>query len=99
MIERVRERVGYPWRVPELASLAGLSPKQLERLTSRTLGLSPQRLVQRLRIEQAVRLITETRASLGAISAECGFYDQSSFTKQFRSVLGLTPGAYRRAPS
>ena len=25
----------------------------------------------------------------------CGFYDQSSFTRQFRSVLGLTPGAYR----
>jgi PAS domain S-box-containing protein len=99
MISRVREQVGHPWRVPELATIAGLSPKQLERLASRTLGLSPQRLVQRLRLEHAVRLITETVDSLGAISAECGFYDQSSFTKQFRSVLGLTPGAYRRAPT
>ena len=43
----------------------------------------------------AVLLITTTDATLGEISAACGFYDQSSFTRQFRSVLGLTPGAYR----
>ncbi len=95
-IARVRDDVGHPWRVPELAAVAGVSSKQLERLTRRTLGISPQRLVQRLRLEHAVELITTTDATLGEVGAECGFYDQSSFTKQFRSVLGLTPGAYRR---
>ena len=79
-----------------MADLAGLSPKQLERVCRRTLGTSPQRLVQRLRIEHAVQLISTTRRTLGDVSAECGFYDQSSFTKQFRAVLGLTPGAYRK---
>jgi PAS domain S-box-containing protein len=96
VIESVRADVGHPWRVPEMAGVAGLSAKQLERLARRTLGLSPQRLVQRLRLEHAVHLIMTTQATLGAIAAECGFYDQSSFTKQFRSVLGVTPGAYRR---
>ena len=33
--------------------------------------------------------------TMGEIAAECGFYDQASFTRQFRSVLGLTPGSYR----
>lgn len=98
-IEAVRADVGQPWRVADLAMLAGLSPKQLERLARRTLGLSPQRLVQRLRLEHAVHAIVTTDASLGEISAECGFYDQSSFTKQFRAVLGVTPGAYRRLRS
>jgi PAS domain S-box-containing protein len=96
VIDAIRADVGHAWRVADLARLAGLSPKQLERLARRTLGLSPQRLVQRLRLEHAVHAIVTTEASLGAISAECGFYDQSSFTKQFRSVLGVTPGAYRR---
>jgi PAS domain S-box-containing protein len=95
-IEAIRADVGRPWRVADLAELAGLSPKQLERLARRTLGLSPQRLVQRVRLEHAVHAIVTTGASLGEISAECGFYDQSSFTKQFRAVLGVTPGAYRR---
>ncbi len=96
VIDEVRADVGRPWRVPELAALADLSPKQLERLARRTLGLSPQRLVQRLRVEHAVQEIVTTDASLGVIAADCGFYDQSSFTKQFRRVLGVTPGAYRR---
>ncbi len=95
-LERVRADVGRPWRVAELAGIAGMSVRQLERLARRTLDLSPQRLVQRLRLEHAVQAIVATDRSLGEIAAECGFYDQSSFTKQFRSVLGVTPGAYRR---
>jgi AraC-like DNA-binding protein len=80
-----------------MAEVAGISSTSLERLARRTLGLPPQQLLQRLRLEHAVTLITHTNMTLGDISAECGFYDQSSFTRQFRKVLGLTPGAYRRA--
>jgi AraC-like DNA-binding protein len=81
-----------------MAQMVGISAPQLERLCRRTLGIPPQQLLQRLRLEHAVLLITTTSMSLGEISAECGFYDQSSFTRQFRKVLGLTPGAYRRMP-
>ena len=91
----IRSDVAHPWRLDELAGIADLSPKQLQRLCRRTLGISPQQLVQRLRLEEAVRLATTTRWSMGEIAAECGFYDQASFTKQFRKVLGLTPSAYR----
>ena len=92
----VRADVGRPWRVPALATVAHVTPVQLERLCRRTLGLSPRRLIQRLRIEHAVHLILTTKDTLGDIAAQCGFYDQSSFTRQFRTVLGLTPGAYRQ---
>lgn len=95
-LSEVRGRLDEPWRVTEIAQVAGLSTKQLERLTRRTLGLPPRALLQRLRIEHAVRLLTTTSMPIGQVAAACGFYDQSSFTRQFRAVLGLTPGAYRR---
>jgi AraC family transcriptional regulator len=60
------------------------------------LGLPPRAILQRLRIEHAVRLMSTTSMTMGEIAPACGFYDQSSFTRQFRSVLGLPPGAYRR---
>lgn len=97
VIRAVRDHIHDPWRVSEMAQVAGISATSLERLARRTLGLPPQQLLQRLRLEHAVTLITQTNMTLGNISAECGFYDQSSFTRQFRKVLGLTPGAYRRA--
>lgn len=95
-ISAIRAQINLPWRVPQMAAIAGVSPTSLERLARRTLGISPQQLLQRLRLEHAVFLITQTPMSMGDIAAECGFYDQSSFTRQFRKVLGLTPGAYRR---
>ena len=94
-IHAIREDVGYPWRIPELAEIANMSPKKFQRQTRQAMGISPQQLIQRLRMEHAVHMMRTTRQSLGAISAECGFYDQSSFTRQFTRLLGLTPGAYR----
>ncbi len=92
----VRDSIEHPWRVSEIADIAGLSTTQLERLCRRTLGMSPRGVLQRLRIEHAVRLLSTTDLTAGDVAALCGFYDQSSFTRQFRAVLGLTPGAYRR---
>jgi AraC-like DNA-binding protein len=96
-IAAIRNEVERPWRVADLARIANLNPVQLERQCRRTLGLPPRSLIQRLRLEHAVHLITTTDDTLGEIAAACGFYDQSSFTRQFRFVLGLTPGAYRSA--
>ena len=97
VIAAVRRDIHHGWRVAEMAQVAGLSSPQLERLCRRTLGIPPQKLLQRLRLEHAVHLISTTSMSMGDVSTECGFYDQASFTRQFRSVLGLTPGAYRRS--
>lgn len=96
-LDAVRADMAYPWRIAEIAELAGLSTTQLERLCRRTLGMSPRGVLQRLRIEHAVRLLSTSSMSAGEVAAACGFYDQSSFTRQFRAVLGLTPGAYRRS--
>jgi PAS domain S-box-containing protein len=96
-LDAVRSEISHPWRVAEIAGIAGLSTTQLERLCRRTLGMSPRGVLQRLRLEHAVRMLSSTSLTSGEIASACGFYDQSSFTRQFRAVLGLTPGAYRRS--
>ena len=98
-LDAVRADIAHAWRVSEIADIACLSTTQLERLSRRTLGMSPRGVLQRLRLEHAVRLLSSTSMTAGEVASACGFYDQSSFTRQFRSVLGLTPGAYRRSGS
>ena len=37
-----------------------------------------------------------SRKSLADVATEYGFADQSHFTKEFRRIMGETPGGYRR---
>lgn len=94
-IDVARRRYAEPLKVVDLAAAAGLSATQLERALRRVVGMSPKQLLIRTRLDEAVRRLDDTDLSLVAIAGECGFYDQSSFTRQFQRAVGMTPGAYR----
>jgi len=81
--------------IQAVAEAVHMSPRQLERLYNSQVGLSPKRFARMMRIRQtreALRQI-ETR-SLTDIAHTYGFYDQPHFIREFKSVVGLTPGAY-----
>jgi PAS domain S-box-containing protein len=101
---RVAEAVAYArtrstehTAVADLAVAAGLTVTQLERAMRRALGLSAKQLMLRLRLEEAIRRLRTTDLPVSQIATECGYYDQSAFTRQFRRVVGMSPGAYRTA--
>jgi len=83
--------------VAELAAAADLSVSQLDRAIKRTLGLSAKQLLLRMRLEEAILRLRTTQSPVAEIASECGYYDQSAFTRQFRRVVGMSPGAYRSA--
>jgi PAS domain S-box-containing protein len=96
-IDLARRRFAEPVKVVELAEAAGLSLAQLDRALRRTIGLSPKQLLLRARLDEAMRRLDDTDLPIATIASECGYYDQSSFTRQFRRATGLTPAAYRSA--
>ncbi len=83
--------------VTDLADEAELTVTQLERAIKRALGLSAKQLMLRLRLEEAITRLRTTDASVAQIATECGYYDQSAFTRQFKRVVRMNPGAYRAA--
>ena len=80
--------------VPVLAQMLGVSVAQLERHFQRVFQLSPRQMLTKLRMDAGMRLLREP-GSIAAIAQACGYSDQSAFTRQFRSVTGLTPSEYR----
>lgn len=94
-IDLARHRFAEPVKVIELAVAADMSVAQLDRALRRTIGLSPKQLLLRTRLDEAMRRLDDTELPIATIATECGYYDQSSFTRQFRRATGLTPGAYR----
>jgi AraC-like DNA-binding protein len=83
--------------VTDLANVACLSLFHFARSFTGAVGVPPHYYVGRRRLENAKAMITAGRASLYEIALDCQFSSQSSFTRAFRRVTGMTPGEYRRA--
>jgi len=49
------------------------------------------------RVDEAKRLLEETKATIKQISAEVGFNSMPSFNRVFKDITGYSPGAYRKA--
>lgn len=94
-VQAIRTRFAEPLRVDELAAAAQTTAPQLERQVRRVFGLSVKQFVLRTRLEEAIHLLKTTKLSISDIAARCGYYDQAAFTRQFKRVVGLTPGRFR----
>jgi AraC-like DNA-binding protein len=94
------ERRSDVQRVGQVCDEFGIGERALQRLTARRIGLSPKWLVQRRRLHEAAeRLRTGDRVDLAAVAADLGYADQAHFTRDFRTVTGLTPGGFAAEPS
>lgn len=79
-----RERLDQTFTIDALASAAGLTPRTLARRVVRATGLSPVRLVQRLRVERAVELLETTRLSFEEIARQVGYAEPSTLRRLLR---------------
>lgn len=84
-----------PISVKDMAIQAKLSVSQLQRDFRKQFGINPNRYLQDVRIGFARHLLKTTEMSMAAIANECGFYDQSHFSRLFKSATGLSPVNYR----
>ena len=95
----VDARLDTKLRVCDVASAAGVSVRQLQRLFESSAGLTLSEFIARRRIMEACRLLRETTLPLGQIAVAVGFYDQSAFNRVFRRYVPVRPLEYRRAQS
>ena len=77
----------------KLAQHVALSPYYLLRVFSSEVGMPPYAYLESVRIRHAQQLI-ETGKPLAEVAAEVGFSSQSHLTRQFKKIIGATPGQY-----
>lgn len=79
-----------------LAEITGLSLSQFDRRFKELFQMTPSNYIHRVRVNAARSMLEKSGESIGEIAVECGFYDQSHFTKRFKRVIGMSPSAYRK---
>jgi transcriptional regulator GlxA family with amidase domain len=81
--------------LPVLASQAGMSERSFSRRYAEATGLTPVHAVERLRVEAARRLLSESRLPVKRISQRCGFGSEETMRRSFLRLLATTPQDYR----
>lgn len=97
--ERLHEEFRNNIRVTDLAAEAGVHPVHLARVFRTHARKSAGDYLRELRVRAACDLLRDHDFPLAAVAAECGFADQSHFTRMFKRTVNATPGEFRRMHS
>lgn len=95
-LELMESHLADPLSVEQLAHLAGVSPRQLQRLFQQQLGRSAKRFYLDLRLAKADELLRRTRLAIPEVAALCGFANAAHFARAMRSGTGESPTGRRR---
>lgn len=82
--------------VESLAARARLSPRHFARAFQAETGMTPGRYVERVRLEQARRLLEDTTDGVAGISRASGYGTPEAMRRAFVKALGTAPAEYRR---
>ncbi len=96
-VERsIRTDLGRSWTLDAIARRLDMSPRSLQR----ALSLESSRfsdVLDRVRVDEATRLLAHSELSVTEIGYVCGFADTSHFSRRFKQRQGTSPSAYRAA--
>ena len=92
----IAEHPGADLSVPALAAHANLSPRQFTRAFTAETGTPPGRYVDRVRLENARRLLADTTGGIAEIARASGYRTTETMRRAFVQALGVSPAESRR---
>ncbi len=97
VVARLRAHPALRPTLPEAAAWAGLSSVHFSRLFKQQTGSSYRDYLVKTRLEQARYLLEETSISITKIALELGYEEVALFSRQFKTMYGVTPSSLRQA--
>lgn len=85
-----------PLATDDIASLVGISRRQLERQFKQYLGSVPSRYYLELRLQRARQLLLDSNHSIVQVGLMCGFSSGSHFSTAYGALFGITPREERQ---
>lgn len=82
--------------VEKLTDCCHCSETQLRRLFSTVFNTSPIKYIHQVRINKAMELLADPRLTITEISLNVGYDTISSFNRNFKEVVSVSPSDYRK---
>lgn len=96
LVKMLREQPERWWNIEEMAEYCNMSDDQFRRVFRQRVGMLPKIYIDRLKMNQAATMLTNTNLRIAEIAEILGYTDQFHFSRRFSKVIGVSPGEYRR---
>lgn len=96
VIRSMRESLGEPLTIDDLARTAMFSKFHFSRIFQRVTGLSPGKFLSAMRLQEAKKLLVSTSLNVIDISHRVGYNSVGTFSTRFTSSVGVPPTTFRR---
>jgi AraC family transcriptional regulator, transcriptional activator FtrA len=96
LIDWMRDNIAEAQALPALATRAGMSLRTFQRRFEEMTGLAPGAWIIRERVNRAREILEGSpHLSVETVADLCGFRAPETLRHHFRSLIGVTPAAYR----
>lgn len=96
IMQYMQDNLSDDLRIDKLSVMAFLSSNHFCKLFKETTGMTVIEYAQKIRIEEACRLLVDSDRKVIDIGAEVGYRDIKFFNQVFKRLTGETPGNYRK---
>jgi AraC-like DNA-binding protein len=85
-----------PWSVASLADEVAMSRSAFAARFNELVGEPPMHYVARWRMQVALTSLKADGATLGELATRLGYQSEAAFSRAFKRIVGVSPGAARR---
>lgn len=96
-IELIREQFRQNLTISGVAAEVGIHPFHFSKVFQQFQKQAVGEFINHLRVQFACQELTDSDKGLANIALDAGFADQSHFTRVFKQITGITPGAFRNS--
>ncbi len=94
-VQYIRKNFHNELTIEQLAQVAHLSVSALERRFKKYLAKTPKQFIRQIRLENARRLLVESKLPIAQVAYQSGFSDHSYFSRHFKMMFDELPSELR----
>lgn len=98
VLKYINTHYNEPIKMKELANMCHISETHFRRLFSSYMNMSPLEYVNQVRVRMACEHLKRTNEPVADVAVKCGFSTNSTFNRNFKQLIGVTPMEFRKRP-